>query len=53
MDAPATVVALLVDGLRVQRAGAGQNVDILLDRTPFYAESGGQVCVLGGFAETE
>ena len=49
-DAPATVVALLVDGLRVQLAGAGQHVDVLLDRTPFYAESGGQVRVVGSVA---
>lgn len=38
----ARVVALLVDGRRAEAATAGSRVEILLDRTPFYAESGGQ-----------
>ena len=37
------VVALIKDGTRVDRAGAGDEVDIVLNQTPFYAESGGQV----------
>ena len=37
------VVALIRDGARVDRAGAGETVDIVLNQTPFYAESGGQV----------
>ena len=39
----ATVLALLVEGERVPYAAAGQRVEVLVDRTPFYAESGGQV----------
>ena len=37
------VVALIKGGVRVTRAGAGDKVDIVLNQTPFYAESGGQV----------
>ena len=37
------VVALYVDGTPVRKASAGDDVVIVLDHTPFYAESGGQV----------
>ena len=37
------VVALLRDGVRVERAGAGDEVVLLTNQTPFYAESGGQI----------
>ncbi|MGF6921877.1 alanine--tRNA ligase [Paraburkholderia sp. 40] len=39
----AKVVALYVDGASVQQAQAGQQAVVVLDHTPFYAESGGQV----------
>jgi alanyl-tRNA synthetase len=37
------VVALIKDGVRVDKVVAGDEVDIVLNQTPFYAESGGQV----------
>ena len=36
------LVGLLVDGVGVPAAGAGTGVEAVLDRTPFYAEGGGQ-----------
>ncbi|NBD21999.1 alanine--tRNA ligase [Aquabacterium fontiphilum] len=37
-----TVTAIYVDGASVQQANAGDDAVIVLDHTPFYAESGGQ-----------
>tara|TARA_R110000744_G_scaffold64779_2_gene133202 strand:- start:54 stop:2708 length:2655 start_codon:yes stop_codon:yes gene_type:complete len=37
------IVALVQDGARVDSAAQGQTVQIALNQTPFYAESGGQV----------
>jgi len=37
------VLALIKDGQRVDRAAAGESVGIVVNQTPFYAESGGQV----------
>ncbi len=39
----ATVAVLMLEGQPVQSATAGDQVQIVLDRTPFYAESGGQI----------
>ena len=37
------IVALVVDGSPAQEAKPGQNVALIANQTPFYAESGGQV----------
>ncbi len=39
----ATVTAIYVDGTPVQEANSGDDAVVVLDHTPFYAESGGQV----------
>ncbi|MCI5949111.1 MAG: alanine--tRNA ligase [Parolsenella sp.] len=39
----ARVVAIVANGESVERAEAGADVEVILDRTPFYAEMGGQV----------
>ncbi|AUQ70408.1 alanine--tRNA ligase [Phaeobacter inhibens] len=37
------IMALVVDGAQVAEAGVGTDVQVVLNQTPFYAESGGQV----------
>ena len=41
-DGSGEVLAMVKGGEQVEAAEAGDQVEVLLDRTPFYAESGGQ-----------
>ncbi|MDE2012233.1 MAG: alanine--tRNA ligase [Alphaproteobacteria bacterium] len=42
-EAEGHVTAIVRNGARVEKAGAGDTVRILTNQTPFYAESGGQI----------
>src|SRR3546814_10307776 len=42
-DGEAQVVALVKDGQRVDSATAGDTVEVVVNQTPFYGESGGQM----------
>jgi alanyl-tRNA synthetase len=43
LESEATIVGILAGGERVASAAEGTEVQVALDRTPFYAEAGGQI----------
>ena len=47
-EAETLISAIVADGLSVANASAGDEVELILTRTPFYAEGGGQLAD-GGF----
>ena len=53
LTATAKIEGVLVNGKPVEQATAGEQVQILLDKTPFYAESGGQIADRGYLASGE
>lgn len=42
-ECEAKVLALLREGKIIEKASAGEEIEIILNRTPFYGEAGGQV----------
>jgi alanyl-tRNA synthetase len=56
LEHPSCVVALVVNGEPATSASSGDQVQVILDTTPFYGESGGQVgdrgVLLGGGPDT-
>ncbi len=53
LESEGTVRGLIIDGERTAAAGEGQTVEVVLDRTALYAESGGQESDAGTIVGTD
>ena len=47
LNAESKVLVLVKDGKEISKAAAGQEVEVLVESTPFYAQAGGQVGDMG------
>ncbi|WP_327145638.1 alanine--tRNA ligase [Nocardia sp. NBC_01327] len=52
LSTEATVLAIIKDGVRVPVAEIGQDVEVILNRSPLYAESGGQIADRGSLTSS-
>src|SRR3954470_13124213 len=43
LNTHSSVIAIIKEGELIEQAGIGEEVQVILDNTPFYAESGGQI----------
>ncbi|HEX3039275.1 MAG TPA: alanine--tRNA ligase, partial [Caproiciproducens sp.] len=53
LETTAKVLAIIKDGARAESATAGDEITLVLDRTAFYAESGGQVGDIGSIESND